>query len=41
MDEVKEAPERTLRQIMETDVTQTPIGINYPILERGSKFKST
>ncbi|KAI3510997.1 hypothetical protein L1887_18138 [Cichorium endivia] len=33
-------PERTLRQMMETDVTQTPIGIQYPNLEPGMELKS-
>ncbi|KAI3515815.1 hypothetical protein L1887_14720 [Cichorium endivia] len=33
-------PERTLRQMMETDVTQTPIGIQYPALEPGMELKS-
>ena len=29
-----EVPERTWRQMMETDVTQTPTGINYPVFGR-------
>ena len=40
MAEGEEAPERTLRQMMETNVIQTPTGINYPILEGGLELKS-
>lgn len=36
-----QAPETTLRKMMETDVTKTPTGINYPVLEGDSELKSS
>ena len=41
MDGKNPPPERTLRQMMETDLTQTPIGIQYPENEGGMELKSS